>query len=191
MIFSQIRSSFPRISPVRSYRDARYGMVDVYHVKHSSWRRLTRKCSTGAQALFIDNGARECDPKQYGIKLFSESVCCAEDSAVAAEESQIDAWAAFWRQREAYRDQVAPPVRRMVQVRFFDGNGRNDETLWGYQTSIAIANTYDAELGVREDMFTVMLAIHGDRYARREFCHALDIDARRSLRPCGSLATHA
>jgi hypothetical protein len=168
MIFSEIRRSFPHISPVRSYRDARYGMVDVYHVKQSTWRRLTRKSSNGAQAMFIDNGARECDPKQYGIKLFNE---CNP----SPEESESDAWAAFWRQREAYREQVAPPVRRMVQIRFFDGLGRPIDTVWGYQTCIAIANAPDYDCGLKEDIFTIMLAIHGDREARRNFCRALGI----------------
>ena len=168
MIFSEIRRSFPHISPVRSYRDARYGMVDVYHVKQSTWRRLTRNSSNGAQAMFIDNGARECDPKQYGIKLFNE---CNP----SPEESESDAWAAFWRQREAYREQVAPPVRRMVQIRFFDGLGRPIDTVWGYQTCIAIANAPDYDCGLKEDIFTIMLAIHGDREARRNFCRALGI----------------
>jgi hypothetical protein len=171
MIFSEIRRSFPHISPVRSYRDARYGMVDVYHVKQSTWRRLTRKSENGAQALFIDNGARECNPNQYGIKLFNEC-------DLSPEDSQSDAWAAFWRQREAHREQVAPPVRRMVQIRFFDGLGRLIETVWGYQTSIAVANAPDYECGLQEDIFTIMLAIHGDRNARLDFCRALGIGVK-------------
>jgi hypothetical protein len=150
--------SFPRISPARSYRDRIYGMVDVYVVTSAIWRRLNSVasgCSYGAQATYIPNNAETCNPKQYGIKLVGKD--------------PQDAYAAWWRQRQAYKARLAPPVGRVVRFEVLGKiNGHADrlrvEVLWGYQTGVAaIINDDKREsTGTSMDLIECMTSLHGD-----------------------------
>ena len=159
-MLSLLSSVFPRISPTRSYRDRVYGMVDVYVLTNSMWRRVFKNSSNGAQAQYFANNAKICDPNQFGIKL-------------TGQDPQ-DAYAAWWRQRQAYKARVAPPVRRMVRFELIGkstGTSRNRlDVLWGYQTGVAITMT-DRQRDYMGSswMMETMMAYYGDAKHAKAF----------------------
>jgi len=159
-MLSVLSTSFPRISPTRSYRDRVYGMVDVYVLTHSTWRRVFRDSSAGAQAQYVPNNAATCDPNQYGIKLVGND--------------PQDAYAAWWRQRQAYKARVAPPVRRMVRFELLGErvgtHRRRLEVVWGYQTCVAVVMT-DRQRGCMGSswMMETMMAYYGDAEHAKAF----------------------
>jgi len=104
----------PKYRPIRTFTDRIMGRVDVYAL-----RRL-REDGSGAQATFLRNNARPNRKREYGLKLF---------------QSAREAFAAFQRQKIAADAGLAPPVRRMVQVKIV--RPFYTETLWGYQTCLA------------------------------------------------------
>jgi len=175
-MFSVLSSSFPRIAPTRSYRDRVYGIVDVYVLNHSMWRRIFRTCSTGTQACYISNNAKMCDPDQFAIKMMGAD--------------PQDAYAAWWRQRQAYKARVAPPVRRMVRVdvlgdcpppnaRRLAPNEpaiqqwfarRRRVTVWGYQTCVAAMMSEDQRTIYGSAHITdAMIAYYGDAKYTKAF----------------------
>lgn len=168
-MLSVLSTSFPRIAPTRSYRDRVYGMVDVYVLNHSMWRRIFRTCSTGTQACYISNNAKMCNPNQFAIKILGSD--------------PQDAYAAWWRQRQAYKARVAPPVRRVVRVDILgDCPPRNVRRLapnepaiqqwfarrrrvsvWGYQTCVAAMMSSDQRLVLGSHyIIDTMIAYYGD-----------------------------
>jgi len=159
-MLSVLSTSFPRISPTRSYRDRVYGMVDVYVLTHSTWRRVFRDSSAGAQAQYVPNNAATCNPNQYGIKLVGND--------------PQDAYAAWWRQRQAYKARVAPPVRRMVRFELLGErvgtHRRRLEVVWGYQTCVAVVMT-DRQRGCMGSswMMETMMAYYGDAEHAKAF----------------------
>ena len=159
-MLSLLSSVFPRISPTRSYRDRVYGMVDVYVLTNSMWRRVFKNSSNGAQAQYFANNAKICDPNQFGIKL-------------TGQDPQ-DAYAAWWRQRQAYKARVAPPVRRMVRFELLGErvgtHRRRLDVLWGYQTGVAITMT-DRQRDYMGSswMMETMMAYYGDAKHAKAF----------------------
>ena len=159
-MLSRLSSVFPRIAPVRSYRDRVYGMVDVYVLTNSMWRRVFKNSSNGAQAQYFANNAKICDPNQFGIKL-------------TGQDPQ-DAYAAWWRQRQAYKARVAPPVRRMVRFELLGErvgtHRRRLDVLWGYQTGVAITMT-DRQRDYMGSswMMETMMAYYGDAKHAKAF----------------------
>jgi len=159
-MLSRLSSMFPRISPTRSYRDRVYGMVDVYVLTNSMWRRVFKNSSNGAQAQYFANNAKICDPNQFGIKL-------------TGQDPQ-DAYAAWWRQRQAYKARVAPPVRRMVRFELLGErvgtHRRRLDVLWGYQTGVAITMT-DRQRDYMGSswMMETMMAYYGDAKHAKAF----------------------
>lgn len=159
-MLSRLSSVFPRIAPTRSYRDRVYGMVDVYVLTNSMWRRVFKNSSNGAQAQYFANNAKICDPNQFGIKL-------------TGQDPQ-DAYAAWWRQRQAYKARVAPPVRRMVRFELLGErvgtHRRRLDVLWGYQTGVAITMT-DRQRDYMGSswMMETMMAYYGDAKHAKAF----------------------
>ena len=158
-MLSRLSSVFPRIAPVRSYRDRVYGMVDVYLLTNSMWRRVFKNSSNGAQAQYFANNAKICDPHQFGIKL-------------TGQDPQ-DAYAAWWRQRQAYKARLAPPVHRMVRFELIGkstGTSRNRlDVLWGYQTGVAITMTdRQRDASGSGSLMECMMAYYGDANMARE-----------------------
>jgi len=152
-MLSVLSTSFPRIAPTRSYRDRVYGMVDVYVLTHARWRRVFRDSSAGMQAQYVPNNAATCDPNQYGIKL-------------TGHDPQ-DAYAAWWRQRQAYKARVAPPVRRMVRFELLGArvgtHRRRLEVVWGYQTCAAVVMTDNQRNCMGSSwMMETMMGYYGD-----------------------------
>lgn len=159
-MLSRLSSVFPRISPTRSYRDRVYGMVDVYVLTHSMWRRVFRDSSSGAQAQYVPNNAATCDPNQYGIKLIGNDA--------------QDAYAAWWRQRQAYKARVAPPVRRMVRFELLGErvgtHRRRTDVVWGYQTCVAVVmNDRQRDYMGSSWMMETMMAYYGDAKHAKAF----------------------
>lgn len=159
-MLSRLSTSFPRISPTRSYRDRVYGMVDVYVLTNSMWRRVFRDSSAGAQAQYVPNNAATCNPNQYGIKLVGND--------------PQDAYAAWWRQRQAYKARVAPPVRRMVRFELLGErvgtHRRRLEVVWGYQTCVAVVmSDRQRDCMGSSWMMEAMMAYYGDAEHAKAF----------------------
>lgn len=159
-MLSRLSTSFPRISPTRSYRDRVYGMVDVYVLTHSTWRRVFRDSSAGAQAQYVPNNAATCNPNQYGIKLVGND--------------PQDAYAARWRQRQAYKARVAPPVRRMVRFELLGERvgtrRRRLEVVWGYQTCVAVVmDDCQRDCMGSGDLMEAMMSYYGDAEIAKAF----------------------
>lgn len=155
-MLSVLSKTFPRISPIRSYRDRVYGMVDVYVLTHYTWRRVFKDSSDGAQAQYIPNNAQACNSRQYGIKLIGSD--------------PQDAYAAWWRQRQAYQARVAPPVRRMVRFELRARCGLVLECVWGYQTCVAVTINDDVRDSVSSPLvLETMMGFYGDAVQTREF----------------------
>jgi hypothetical protein len=148
-------------------------MVDVYLLTHSMWRRVFKDSSTGAQAQYISNNAEVCNPNQFGIKL-------------TGNDPQ-DAYAAWWRQRQAYKARLAPPVQRVVRFELLgeasDTGRRRLEVVWGYQTGVAITMTdRQRDAAGSGALLECMMAYYGDDNMAR------DIDNCKGRRvPCPSV----
>lgn len=81
-------------------------------------------CNCGTQCKFLNNGAKENNPKQFAIKLFDAEFCW-------------DALGAYERQKLAAAAGLAPPVGSMITIVDHTGN----PLMYGYQTCVAVELT--------------------------------------------------